>query len=262
MIAHCTPRWPAPPAVHALMTLRGEGARDGASRGRWRYCNLGDHVGDDAAAVASNRERLQRQLRARPVFLRQVHADGAVRLDGSSADGAQADVAWTRARTLACTVLVADCLPVLLARGDGTAVAAVHVGWRGLAAGAIEQGVAHVACGEDECEDLPRAARAAGVMAWLGPCIGPAAFEVGEDVHAALGTSAAARRHFRRAGAGRYLASLPALARERLAHCGVVQVAGNDGHRSWCTVSNPALYFSHRRDRTGSGRMAACIWIG
>lgn len=248
------PDWPAPAGVHAAFTLRGRGGADGASRGNYRYFNLGDHVGDDPGAVASNRSRLQEALGARPVFLQQVHGVSVAALGPGAADGGVADAAVTRTRRLACTVMVADCLPVLLALADGSAVAAAHAGWRGLAAGVLERTVAQL-----------RGSRVhAPIVAWLGPCIGPAAFEVGAEVRAAFVTARSADgSSFAPQGAGKYLANLPALARARLAALGVAAIHGNDGTSDWCTVHGEAVFFSHRRDhaaRGGSGRMAACIW--
>lgn len=255
------PDWPAPAGVHAAFTLRGQDDADGASRGNYRYFNLGDHVGDDPAAVASNRSRLQEALGARPIFLQQVHGVSVAALGSDTADGQVADAAVTRTPRLACTVMVADCLPVLLALADGSAVAAAHAGWRGLAAGVLERTVAQLR-GHAQAAGSARAV--ALVVAWLGPCIGPMAFEVGAEVRAAfVAERSADGGSFVPQGTGKYLANLPALARARLAALGVVAIHGNDGTSDWCTVHGEAVFFSHRRDhaaRGGSGRMAACIW--
>jgi polyphenol oxidase len=246
------PDWPAPPAVRAACTARS----GGASAGPYDSLNLGDHVGDEPAAVAANRAAFAQALRARPVFLRQVHGTKVVRLAADTPDGAEADGCFTSASGVACTIMVADCMPVLLARDDGRAVGAAHAGWRSLAGGVIESA----------CEGLRNApgvppARAEGLMAWLGPCIGPQAFEVGADVKAAFekqdpGASAFFRPH----APGKWLADLPALARRRLAGLGISRVYGNDGSAAWCTVSDASRFFSHRRDRT-SGRFAASVWL-
>jgi YfiH family protein len=162
----------------------------------------------------------------------------------------EADAAITTEPGLACTVMVADCLPVLFAAPRARAVGAAHAGWRGLAAGVLEatvQALCEVAaCGADE------------LSAWLGPCIGPRQFEVGADVQAAFGPAAA--RHFtarpRPDGSPRWLADLPALARDRLHAAGVLRITGG----TWCTVEDPSRFFSFRRDQV-TGRMAAAVWL-
>lgn len=255
------PDWPVPAGVRTLLTLRGQGPADGASRGAYGYFNLGGHVGDAEAAVASNRHQLQRALGARPVFMQQVHGPSVVVLRQDTPDGVVADAAVTRARGLACTVMVADCLPVLLAAADGSVVAAAHAGWRGLAAGVLERAVAHMrqpqAAGTGDCANVP-------ILAWLGPCIGPAAFEVGAEVRAAFVSARADDGScFVPHGAGKYRADLPALARAHLVALGIDSVHGNDGTSSWCTVQQDGAFYSHRRDqklRGATGRMAACIW--
>lgn len=253
------PDWPAPPGVHALFTLRGQTAADGASRGAYACFNVGDHVGDEAAAVAQNRATLRRALAARPVFLQQVHGCGVVTLAGDAADGVAADAAVTSMRQLACTVMVADCLPVLLAVADGSVVAAAHAGWRGLVAGILAETLTRMRA------QLALAGQGqVPIMAWLGPCIGPASFQVGAEVRAAfVARLAGADDCFVAQGGGKYLADLAALARQCLARSGVTAVYGNDGTERWCTVLQPASYYSYRRDqraRGASGRMAACIW--
>lgn len=232
----------------------------GVSPPPWDSLNLGDHVGDDAGRVAANRARFESRLDgARPVYLRQVHGVRCVELapaDGAVLQGAEADAAVTRHAGLACTVMVADCLPVLLCDARGRAVAAAHAGWRGLAAGVLEQALQTLrrATGDDPGE----------VLAWLGPCIGPAAFEVGDEVRQAFtAQDAGAAALFQPAAAGKWWADLPGLARRRLSAQGLDRVWGNDGSPDWCTVTQSARFFSHRRDagRLGaSGRFAAAIW--
>ncbi len=243
-----TPQWPAPAGVRAVCSERA----GGVSAPPYDTLNLGDHVGDDPAAVAENRRRLAAQWQARPVFLRQVHGRGVVRLGGDTPDGTEADACWTTERGVAVTMMVADCLPVLLAGGAGKAVGAAHCGWRGLAGGVLEALWAQ----------MERDAGPAGeVLAWLGPCIGPEDFEVGPEVRAAfLEQDAAAAAAFRPHGEGKFLADLQSLARRRLAALGITAIHGNDGSREWCTVANPSRFFSHRRDRV-SGRFAAGIWL-
>ncbi len=249
--------WPAPPHVRAVCTTR----NGGVSTPPYDSLNLGSHVGDDAGQVARNRARLQQTLGAKPVFLNQVHGTDMLTLAQDTPDGASADGVVTRERGLACTIMVADCLPVLLCDVQGTQVAAVHAGWRGLAGhggmGVLEQ--AHK-------QFMPLAPvesnqYAIELIAWLGPCIGPGAFEVGADVVAAFtGSQAQAAACFKPIAGGKWLADLQCLARQRLSALGVTRVFGNDGSAPWCTVSNPSKFFSHRRDRV-SGRLAACIWL-
>jgi hypothetical protein len=243
------PDWPAPPHVRALCTTRD----GGVSAGRYESLNLGDHVGDAPADVAANRARLAEALDgAQPAFLQQVHGTAVAALEGAHppATGAvAADAATTVAAGVACTIMVADCLPVLFADKAGRRVAAAHAGWRGLSEGVLERTVASFE------------APASEVMAWLGPCIGPEAFEVGPEVKAAFEAHApeAARCFAPAAAPGKWLADLPALARQRLRALGLVQLHGNDGSAPWCTVGNPSRFFSHRRDGV-SGRFAALVW--
>ncbi|MDR2852747.1 MAG: peptidoglycan editing factor PgeF [Burkholderiaceae bacterium] len=250
------PDWPAPPQVRALCTTRA----GGVSGGPYARLNLGDHVGDDGVAVARNRELLREAIGVRPVFLQQVHGVECVEFDtfarhGVDAhdgvpDGRCADACTTMAPGLACTVLVADCLPVLLCDRTGRRVAAAHAGWRGLMGGVIE--TAARAFGRPACE----------LLAWLGPCIGPRAFEVGAQVRALLTAAdeGAAACFMPASTPGKYWADLPALARRRLHALGIEAIYGNDGSDDWCTVRQSARFFSHRRDRI-SGRFAALVWI-
>jgi YfiH family protein len=243
------PQWPAPAGVHALCSTR-EG---GVSEGRYRGLNLGTHVGDDPSSVQINRNRFAERLAARPVFLEQVHGTQVLPIEAATEDGAAADACTTSERGLACTIMVADCLPVLFTDRAGRRIAAAHAGWRGLAAGVLERTV----------EAFDEEGGAGNVMAWLGPCIGPDAFEVGDEVLAAFEAAAPQARDCFRPGdrPGKWMADLAALARQRLAASGVQSLHGNDGTDAWCTVHNPLLFFSHRRDGV-SGRFAASIWRG
>jgi len=252
------PDWPAPPNVRALCTTRS----GGVSQGPYASLNLGDHVGDDPAHVAQNRERLHQALGARPVFLQQIHGTIVHTLALDTPDGTQADGATTTTPSLACTIMVADCLPVLLCDAAGTRVAAVHAGWRGLA-GAQGQGVLEQVYQCFMPPALVDGARAAPeLIAWLGPCIGPQAFEVGAEVVAAFTQShPEAQACFAAKPNGKWLADLSGLARQRLQALGVTRVFGNDGSAAWCTVGNPLRFFSHRRDAGLSGRLAACVWL-
>jgi polyphenol oxidase len=269
------PDWPAPAGVRAVFTSR----QGGFSSAPFDSLNLGDHVGDAPEKVAANRAALQTAIGSRPVFLKQVHGNKVLALDATEIDGEVADACVTSQRNIACTIMVADCLPVLLTSEDGSVVAAAHAGWRGLAGAGT--GVGERA-GKGVLESVyesfralaqvPRAPTAIKIIAWMGPCIGPSAFEVGEEVKAAFEfVQPDASRLFVATGSGKYLADLAGLARLRLKALGVTDVYGNDGSPTWCTVSNPSRFFSHRRDAavagnsTGNGfsttgRMAAAIW--
>ncbi len=243
------PQWPAAPRVRALCSTRS----GGVSAPPWDSLNLGDHVGDDPAAVASNRRRYAARLGVRPVFLRQVHGTESVELAADTPDGTQADACCTRAAGVACTIMVADCLPVLLADVRGGLVGAAHAGWRGL----LGQG------GQGVLESALQPFDAARTLAWLGPCIGPGAFEVGPEVREAYTAhDTGCARFFRPAASGKWLADLPGLARQRLQRLGLPldRIHGNDGSPGWCTVTQASRFFSHRRDRV-SGRLAASIWL-
>ena len=251
------PDWPAPASVCAVCTTR----QGGVSLPPYDSLNLGDHVGDDPAAVARNRALLARALGARPVFLQQVHGSGVAQLAATTPDGTQADGCVATQAGTACTIMVADCLPVLFADTQGRAVAAAHAGWRGLA-GTHGQGVLETTVQAFWSALHSGGAEAAGrTLAWLGPCIGPRAFEVGDEVRLAfVAQHAGAAAMFRPHAAGKWLADLQGLARLRLSALGITQVHGNDGSDAWCTVANASRFFSHRRDRV-SGRFAASIWL-
>ena len=233
------PDWPAPAGVKAFVTTR----NGGVSTGPYTSLNLGTLVGDDPEAVARNRERVQAALPSEPRWLRQVH--GIVVVDAGEVDGqTTADAAFTRRRGIACVVQIADCMPVLVCDASGSTVAIAHAGWRGLAAGIVERTV--------EAMDRP----AADLIAWLGPAIGPTAFEVGEDVvRAFTADDPGSASAFSALREGKWLADLFALARRRLSRLGVRAVFGD----VVCTHSDARRFFSHRRDGV-TGRQAAFIW--
>lgn len=235
------PAWNAPPGVRAAFTLR-EG---GASRGEFASFNLGGHVGDVVSDLLENRRRLQAglSLPAGPCWLEQVHGVRVCDLDIEDSVRV-ADAAVATCANRVCAILVADCLPVLLASADGRVVGAAHAGWRGLAAGVIEATVAAME---------RKGANRESLRAWLGPCIGPAHFEVGEDVRAAFGDAAA--EAFVPNASGRWMADLVKLATRRMNALGIREIAADGG----CTFGEPAKYFSYRRDGR-TGRMAALIW--
>lgn len=237
------PDWPAPAFVHALTTTR----RGGASRGPYRSLNLAAHVGDDVSAVAENRARLLRlaALPAAPVWLNQVHGIAAIDAAGA-APAVTADAAFAATANVVCAVLTADCLPVLLYDRRRRLVAAIHAGWRGLAAGVIAATVARMHSHGDD------------LLAWLGPAIGPQQFEVGDEVRAQfLAHAARSAAAFRpSANAGRWYADIYQLARQRLDEAAVTAVYGG----GWCTVAEPERFYSYRRDGV-TGRMATLIWM-
>lgn len=251
------PQWPAPQHVRALCTTRA----GGISTSPWNSLNLGTHVGDDLVAVMHNRHAMRQAMAARPVFMEQVHGHRVLTLAADLPDACVADAACTAQFGLACTVMVADCLPVLLCDTEGRLVAAAHAGWRGLVGldgeGVLEATLKHFKV----LAHTQPAQPAIEVIAWMGPCIGPQAFEVGEEVRAAfIAQGSQASDCFTPLGQGKWLADLAGLARQRLRALGVTRVFGNDGSPEWCTVGNPSRFFSHRRDRV-SGRQAACIWL-
>ena len=251
------PQWPAPAQVHALCTTRA----GGQSVAPYDGLNLGDHVGDRPTDVAANRTALQEAIGAKPVFLSQIHGTQVQWLTDRTAHGAPSDACVTDQSGIACTIMVADCLPVLLTNEQGSRVAAAHAGWRGLG-GEAGRGVleALLSCLAPLAEGGTQW-DASKTMAWLGPCIGADAFEVGDEVRELfVAQQPQAHAMFKPKASNKWLADLQGLARLRLAALGVTQIYGNDGTRAWCTVSQPLRFFSHRRDRV-SGRMAACIWL-
>jgi polyphenol oxidase len=238
------PDWPAPAGVRAAFTLR----TGGVSRPPFDSFNIGAHVGDEPPAVEENRRRLRDRLElpAEPAWLTQVHGWRVADLDAEGPSGslAPADGAVARAPGRVCAIQVADCMPVLFAGADGSAVGAAHAGWRGLAGGVLEAVVGAM-----------RAPRE-GLLAWLGPAIGQAHFEVGEEVRAAfLAADPGAAAAFTANPRGRWQCDLYGLARRRLAALGVEQIYGG----AWCTHAGPERFFSYRRDGR-CGRMAALIW--
>ncbi|MFI4891459.1 MAG: peptidoglycan editing factor PgeF [Steroidobacterales bacterium] len=239
-----TPDWPAPQGVRALSTWR----TGGVSTRAYASLNLGCHVGDSPAAVAENRRQLAlaAHLPAEPHWLRQVHGTGVADLDAPlSAQLAGADAAFTRRRACVCAILTADCVPVLFAARNGSAVAASHAGWRGLAAGVLAATTAAVAID------------AGALLAWIGPCIGPEAYEVGPDVHGQmLGACPSAAAAFRINIRGRYQADLALIARLQLQRLGISRIYGG----GVCTYTDANHYFSHRRDGQ-TGRQATLIWL-
>jgi YfiH family protein len=228
--------------VRAFVTTRA----GGVSGGEYASMNLGLSSGDDAACVERNRAIVRLRLPSDPVYLVQVHGTGVADLDTLAAgERPRADVAVTAKPLRACTVLTADCMPLFLCDRAGSRVAVAHAGWRGMAAGAIESAVAALR------------APPAEVIAWMGPAIGPDAFEVGAEVRDAfIANDAGAQAAFRDHAEGKYLADLYLLARQRFARLGVREVHGG----GFCTFHERARFFSYRRVKA-SGRMGAFIWM-
>lgn len=234
------PDWPAPAKVRAVQTLRS----GGCSPPPWDSFNLGDHVGDDPVRLAANRATLRALLPAEPLWLAQVHGIGVVDA-GSEPVSPEADAAYVRRPGKVCVVMTADCLPVLFCDRAGTVVAAAHAGWRGLVSGVLEATIRAMAVAPGE------------LLAWLGPAIGPAAFEVGDEVRAAfVAGNPEAASAFVPHGAGKWLADIYLLARQRLQAAGVGSLSGGE----YCTVSDADRFFSYRRDGV-TGRQASLIWL-
>jgi YfiH family protein len=233
------PDWPAPARVKACVTTRG----GGVSLAPFDSLNLGDHVGDDPTAVAENRRRLTDQFAITPAWLQQVHGIAVVEADPTQV--ATADASWTDTPGIACAAMTADCLPVLFCNRAGTRVAAAHAGWRGLANGVLEATLDSLAVPADE------------ILAWLGPAIGPQAFEVGPEVREAFIAQLplASQAFAASPNAGKFLADIYQLARLRLAARGVTAVYGG----GLCTVTDPRFFSYRRNPRTG--RFASLVWI-
>ncbi|WP_443081006.1 peptidoglycan editing factor PgeF [Uliginosibacterium sp. H1] len=239
------PAWPCPPNVGAWVTTRA----GGVSQPPFASLNLGDHVGDNPGDVAENRKRVTALLPGTPRWLQQVHGIEICRVDSTTQASSVpvADAAVSHRPGQVCAVMTADCLPVLLCDRQGSVVAAAHAGWRGLCAGVIERCVAEMGVPPQT------------LMAFLGPAIGPTAFEVGGEVRSAfMAHNERAEAAFRSGLEDKWFADIYLLARQRLHDIGVPADAVYGGDR--CTVSEPDAFFSYRRDGA-TGRMAALIWL-
>ena len=234
-----TPDWPAPASVRACVTTR-EG---GVSEAPFDSLNLGDHVDDRLEAVAENRRRLTDHFSIKPAWLQQVHGIAVAQADPGIV--ATADASWTATPGIACAAMTADCLPALFCNRAGTRVAAAHAGWRGLAAGVLEATL--------DTLDVP----AEDVLVWLGPAIGPKAFEVGPEVREVFINQLpeAAEAFVPSDNAGKFMADIYLLARLRLAERGVTAVYGG----GFCTVTDPRFFSYRRASRTG--RFASLVWL-
>jgi len=238
------PDWPAPANVKALQTTRA----GGTSIGSYASLNLGDHVNDDPLKVAANRQLLNTYVPTEPLWLNQVH--GITVVDASAASCLPAaDASYTRVSNVVCAVMTADCLPILLCDVQGTIVAVVHAGWRSLLDGVTEATVAAMQSPGNE------------LMAWLGPAIGPDAFEVGQEVREAfMARDSKAEAAFRPVTADKWLGNIYLLARLRLQKMGVTRIYGGGISEDYCTYSDAKRFFSFRRDGA-TGRMATMIWL-
>lgn len=233
------PDWPAPLNVKAIQTTR----LGGVSVAPYDSFNLGAHVQDDALSVARNRQLLSQYLPSEPVWLNQVHGVEVV-------DAAQcacitnADASFTHQKNVVCVTMTADCLPVLLCDTQGTVVASIHAGWRSLCDGVIEVTIQNMQINPEN------------LMAWLGPAIGPKAFEVGSEVRAAFIAKDAQSEIAFTPQSDKWLGDLYLIAKQRLANSGINAVYGGGE----CTYSRSERYFSFRRDGV-TGRMASLIWL-
>mgnify|MGYP001820832776 CR=1 FL=1 len=240
MIELIRPDWPAPPNVRAFTTTR----KGGFSAGPWSSLNLGDHCGDDPAHVAQNRELLSKLLPSEPKWLNQVHGNKAIAWGDCHKRRPEADAIFSSQAGQVCAVLTADCLPVLFCNKAGTKVAAAHAGWRGLAAGVLEATVSAMDCDPSD------------LIAWLGPAIGPGAFEVGQDVYDAFVSLSPENATAFKPHHEKWLADLYQLARLSLARFNINIVYGGE----YCSYEDQARFFSFRRDGE-TGRMASVIWL-
>jgi hypothetical protein len=247
-LSFINPNWPAPANVRTLQTTR----LGGVSSAPYDSLNFGLHVNDNPIHVAQNRQALSQYLPSEPVWLNQVHGIHAV--DAALASCIpEADASFTRQKNVVCVTMTADCLPVLLCDSAGTCVAAVHAGWRSLCDGVIEATL----------NQIP--AKPQDIMAWLGPAIGPNAFEVGAEVRAQFiaqdaQAETAFRPHCDHEKNQKYLGDLYQIAKQRLNNLGVTRIYGGGQDKHWCTYTDKDQFFSFRRDGA-TGRMATLIWL-
>jgi polyphenol oxidase len=248
------PNWPQPANVKAFFTTRAGGVSVSTDLADFASLNLGRSAGDAPEAIDENRRRVAALLPRAPKWLNQVHGSRVVIADEviNLLEDVEADAIATSTLNTPCAIMVADCLPVLFCDDAGQHVAAAHAGWRGLAAGVLENTVAAM--------QVP----ATSIMAWLGPAIGPSAFEVGNDVREVFVSHDPATSHcFVPRGdehPNKFMADICALARLSLSRAGVTRVYGGE----FCTVNDVSRFFSYRREgKVGrnTGRMAGVIWI-
>lgn len=253
MIDYIIPDWPAPGHVKALFTTRRGGVSNNGANGAFATFNLGMHVNDRPADVKKNRALLRKYLPSTPKWLEQVHGTKSIWIEQAAEPPARekGDAALSRQYNTVCAIMVADCLPVYLCDTAGTIVGVVHAGWRGLAAGVIEQSIAAMQIDPNT------------LMAWLGPAIGPDHFEVGDEVRRAfiahdpgVADAFTVKTNLAVHTEKKWYADIFKLAQQRLANAGVTQIYGG----GICTYSDPERFFSYRRDGE-TGRMAALIWL-
>lgn len=243
MTTFLKPNWPAPASIKAYSTCR----TGGVSEGPYASFNLGLSAGDEHAHVMENRQRLAEMLALpdTPIWIKQIHSNIAVPATPENRF-TEADASYTREKNRVCIVMTADCMPILLCNQQGTEVAAIHAGWRGMSSGIIEATIKGL--------HSPRS----DLLAWLGPAIGPQHFEVGDEVRAAfIAADASAEIAFEATRPGHWLANLYVLAKQRLQRAGISSIHGTEH----CTYAHPDVFFSHRRDQGKTGRMASLIWI-
>jgi polyphenol oxidase len=237
------PNWPAPANVKALQTTR----NGGLSLPPYASLNLGGHVNDDPLAVAANRQLLSPFLPSEPVWVNQVH--GTRVIDAAKSGCLEdADASFANIANVVCVTMTADCLPVLLCDRSGSVVAAVHAGWRGLCDGIIEAAITSMAVQPQD------------ILAWLGPAIGPQAFEVGPEVRQQFIEKGAEAEIAFSAVGNKWLCDIYAIAQQRLRKTGVSQIYGGGINENFCTYTDKACFFSYRRDQV-TGRMASLIWL-
>jgi len=238
------PDWPAPKNVHALQTNRDRGV----SQAPYDSLNLGSHVKDNPLHVAQNRQLLSQYLPSEPVWLNQVHGINVIDAADTSCVP-DADASFTTRKNVVCVTMTADCLPVLLCDTAGTVVASVHAGWRSLCDGVIEATVAKLPVESNQ------------LMAWLGPAIGPQAFEVGSEVRAQfIAKDPQAKLAFKPHG-DKWLGDIYLIATQRLNKLGITQIyGGQENNQQFCTYTDKEKFFSFRRDGD-TGRMATMIWL-
>ena len=243
------PNWPAPKNVKALQTNR----HGGASLAPYHSLNLGSHVGDNPMHVAHNRQLLSQFVPSEPVWLNQVHGINVV--DAANTDCVpDADASFTTRKNVVCVTMTADCLPILVCDTAGTMVASIHAGWRSLCDGVVEATVAKLA------------AKPADLMAWLGPAIGPNAFEVGAEVRTQFiakdeKSELAFKPKDENQKQDKWLADIYLIATQRLNNLGITQIyGGGQENVAWCTFTDEKRFFSFRRDGA-TGRMATLIWL-
>lgn len=239
------PNWAAPAHIHAYSTTR----LDGVSEGEFEGLNLGAHVNDDPQHVFQNRFLLANKFNNTPDFcwLNQTHSNNLIKLSDSTDQNLNADASWIDSNQRTCVVMTADCLPILITDQQGSFVAAIHAGWRGLCDGIIEKTIKHI------CAELT--INSDQLLVWLGPCIGPTAFEVGDDVRDQFIAQDTTANDAFVASKGKWLADLHQLAKLRLANFEGLTVTESN----LCTFNDPGLFYSYRRDGK-TGRLATFIW--